>query len=579
MGRAGNAPVRRHHLGQERQQVLQGWCVSLLWRGVDAMLTADGAQALDAHSRRAAIALYLRGIYPSAAPSAHSPLVFAHLDYFYHCSRERPALTPEDGARCVWTNRSNPPPPLPFIPPGYFFSTESAVSRDSRAPLLLSGFERWTSAVIPITGRGLRGFALQIFASSFGARVGPQPAWTDPLAIVRYRLYPNGLHTPSLMPLTHVASFVFDLKPTRRTDRHLFALRDGDSVEVQNWGGWRQSGFWANIWRGTGVLLRISQPFVSTSRFTAIIELLQLLAERNRHAIDTLALELNLADEVRACMQRWVPAGRWQLPGERTTCLAAHLISQVPCKAAGGYHAKLKAAMETWLDQLRDSQPQQVISAFFNLSHPRVPSDAASRYRLFWTYSVCGRGTLPELTRTPIGWDTLLTSLACTLGYGSVVMVAQPNDNGLLGQELVDWDLPEGRLGWTHGRENDVRSCLKRAVHMGSWGSSGEAEMVTRARFQSLMQHWRMSEKVGTALTLTPHLVRGGVFRASDVRPCHFSFGPLGHKYNHRACSLSAAERSRTSSGEFACWMWCAHTLSQSLSRLSLLHVDRRTHQ
>ena len=98
------------------------------------MLTANGAQALDAHSRRAAIALYLRAIYPSAAPSAHSPLVFAHLDYFYHCSRERPALTPEHGARCVWTNRSNPPPPLPFIPPGYFFSTESAVSRDSRAP-------------------------------------------------------------------------------------------------------------------------------------------------------------------------------------------------------------------------------------------------------------------------------------------------------------------------------------------------------------------------------------------------------------------------------------------------------------
>ena len=48
------------------------------------------------------------------------------------------------------------------------------------------------------------------------------------------------------------------------------------------------------------------------------------------------------------------------------------------------------------------------------------------------------------------GIDKLLTTLACMLSKGSIVLAASSNDNGLLHQEMVDFELPEasaGRLG------------------------------------------------------------------------------------------------------------------------------------
>jgi hypothetical protein len=39
-------------------------------------------------------------------------------------------------------------------------------------------------------------------------------------------------------------------------------------------------GLWANIWRGTGVYMRVRQPFVSYSKMTAIVEMAEAVEAR-----------------------------------------------------------------------------------------------------------------------------------------------------------------------------------------------------------------------------------------------------------------------------------------------------------
>ena len=56
------------------------------------------------------------------------------------------------------------------------------------------------------------------------------------------------------------------------------------------------------------------------------------------------------------------------------------------------------------------------------------------RLALHWIYSICGVG--PLYARTGLGWDAMLATLACALGYKTVVLAASPNDNGLLHQEV-----------------------------------------------------------------------------------------------------------------------------------------------
>ena len=67
----------------------------------------------------------------------------------------------------------------------------------------------------------------------------------------------------------------------------LLGLADGDLVEIEQWGGFLNAdqcppicGLFSNVWRGTGVALRVTSPFTSMNKGTAIVEMLTVLGER-----------------------------------------------------------------------------------------------------------------------------------------------------------------------------------------------------------------------------------------------------------------------------------------------------------
>ena len=108
--------------------------------------------------------------------------------------------------------------------------------------------------------------------------------------------------------------------------------------------------------------------------------------------------------------------------------------------------------MGKWTYAAARMRPEQLIETFLALgdderwaargpaAEPRLSE--AERFGVHWLWGACGLGTF--------GMDRLLTALACLLDYGAVVLAASSNDNGLLHQEMVDFELPEG-LGWGHG--------------------------------------------------------------------------------------------------------------------------------
>ena len=74
----------------------------------------------------------------------------------------------------------------------------------------------------------------------------------------------------------------------------------GDSIEVEQWGGWATAqcppicGLWANVWRGTGVAHRLSAPFASLSKGTAVAEMVLEVGRRSTRARCALAAALHV---------------------------------------------------------------------------------------------------------------------------------------------------------------------------------------------------------------------------------------------------------------------------------------------
>ena len=112
-------------------------------------------------------------------------------------------------------------------------------------------------------------------------------------------------------------------------------LRDGDAIEVEQWGGLLGAdecppicGLWANVWHGTGVMLRVRTPFVSLNKATALLEMFAALETRNASALEALRDAINATAAVGALRARHPEASL-------ADCLGAHLLSIVPC--AGGH--------------------------------------------------------------------------------------------------------------------------------------------------------------------------------------------------------------------------------------------------
>ena len=239
---------------------------------------------------------YLIGVYPAEAPRLRrlsgTGLVerFGALDYYYTCSPSMLlSLVPSTGG-CVpissrYATSSAAAPALPYLPAGAFYR---AVAGTATQPLSAFMYSSWSRHPTPVEVRAeplLPQTGLARFQSSFGARVGPTPSWTNPNALVRYPLYPSGLDLAALSggaapkrharpPRTAASSqspgVGFDLSNHTKVAR-LLRLRDGDLMEVEQWGGPLYSspecppicGMWGNIYTGTGVFLRVARQRVT----------------------------------------------------------------------------------------------------------------------------------------------------------------------------------------------------------------------------------------------------------------------------------------------------------------------------
>lgn len=152
---------------------------------------------------------------------------------------------------------------------------------------------------------------IRSFHSNAGAKVGPAPSWTSPLALTRYPLFPIGIRLDAngeiagQRPQREMGGgrTAFDVQNVSRVQR-LLSLKDGELIEVEQWGGWVMSecppicGLWGNIWKGTGLTMRVSKPFVALSKITAIVQMILNVGARNVTALAALASVLKFDSEV-----------------------------------------------------------------------------------------------------------------------------------------------------------------------------------------------------------------------------------------------------------------------------------------
>ena len=104
-----------------------------------------------------------------------------------------------------------------------------------------------------------------------------------------------------------------------------------------------------------------------------------------------------------------------------------------------------------------------------------------------WCANVCGNGQYYDRQRAPMmALDGMLATLSCVLGTNAVVLTRSPNDNGLVHQELVDYDLPESLGGWPRPPENKLNALARCAAPFSNLPNDADA---------LLLDHWRSTNK------------------------------------------------------------------------------------
>ena len=322
----------------------------------------------------------------------------------------------------------------------------------------------------------------------------------------------------------------------------LFSLRDGDLVEVEQWGGWATAqcppicGLWANVWRGTGVALRLSAPFASLSKGTAVAEMVLEVGRRPDAALRTLAAALHVDGAARDLAARH-PAASF------AACVAAAILQGHPCEGALGGEAG--ALVRPWIRRGARQSPTRFLEALLKLSDAPDGGGraAAERFAVHWVYGICGIGA--ARARTGLGWDGLVAALACVLGHQSVVLAASANDNGLLHQEVVDFELPAG-LGWAARADgvgtNDVRHCVDDPF---GWAKDDEdaGDAAVRRRRRQILAYYRAAP---AARICAPRGSRqgsgGGGRRRRTVRA---RLRSAGRRPRRRAARVRRARRRR----------------------------------
>lgn len=258
-------------------------------------------------------------------------------------------------------------------------------------------------------------------------------------------------------------------------------------------------------------------------------------------------------------------------------CLAFRLLTlHHPCEGADPTH-KLAPLLTLWLRRARRRSPRAVVSEVLRLaSEEGARYMPAHRLALHWLFGICGVGPFGS-RGGGLGWDMLLATLSCVLGYHSVVLAASPNDNGLLHQELVDFDLPE-TLGWgaaprEAGRTNDVARCL-RPFEFAAADKRAGVDAVGRRR-RELLDHWQRTRKFVLPARPPPSDGVGAAQDGHDGADCALRFGGGGNGGGGdvEACQLTPADEETGPSAGKACYAWCEGSMSQAHASVSLFHV------
>ena len=572
---------------------------------------------------------YLGAIYPAAhahiRSASDAELISMHssLDYFYSaalCSLLPRAhvCVPEATNQSVRSASHAQVASSPYLPPGaYYVATE----RPSR--VLATNWTAFTEAFFWRHPMPVLAFAQPTtpqLVSSWAARLGPAPSWTSPLAAVRYALHPSGLrqaigaaatitaaatatvgeratptvwHAPSSRPHHAEPSMAFEPRTLPRV-ADLFVLRDGDVVEIEQWGGWAAAdcppicGLWANVWRGTGLAMRVASPLVSLSKATAVVDMLLELGARSPKALMSFATATNLLQPARV-LQATHEAHTTPLE----VCVAAALLMNHPCEAAAS-KGELASILELWLAAAKRAHPADLVATFLALASPTAASPPSSeglrqatamaerRYMLHWLYGVCGVGG--PLRQTGYGWDGLVALLACLLGHHTVVLAASPNDNGLLHQELVDFELPHPH-GWPTlasptSPPNALQHCQRSFDVFQADAARGPLALQRRRR--ELLWFWRNASRFGPKFVLprrvpaaagSAHVPRNAPLPPADR--CTLRFGAAVDEPAGMAdsCQLAASDEQSRPTAAKACWAWCDGALSETHALVSLLHV------
>jgi hypothetical protein len=546
-----------------------------------------------------AVRSYLESVYPAAKQRLQllneQQLLrhFESLDYFYSTSEATlSSLRPHPNMLRI---SSGIGAALPYLPAGAFYHAVGHAPLDGGRfnAIQWGSYDRHTHPVKLLPSM-LALDKSSKFYSSFGARIGPQPSWTSPAAIVRYVHYPSGLeqppqtmlhaanlHTRALRkaPISSIHAYPFDVVNAARVLR-FSELRDGDLLEVELWGGLLNAdecppicGTWANLWSGTGLFLKVSYPFVSLSKATALLELFAALAARNATGLESVVDLVGARARVQAMRTR-------DASSSVADCLGAYMLSMLP-RAGGHRDPSFSALAQRWETFAARSTPRDLVSKTLHLvgqgnvgNTAVLPFTQAQRFAIHWTFGINGKGrNTPFWRSSPIGPDGLLATLACMLGHKTVVLTAAANDNGLLHQELVDFEVPEP-LGWPSpigGRPtNDAHWCLAQpfAFVQSDAERGAQAQRLRRLQMQSF---WRQIGKFRL-----PTDLEGAPGRPS--LPCDISFGSVHDPDNSAgagelgACRGPKVRVPRPSAAK-SCWAWCNGTAASMLSELSLGHV------
>ena len=425
---------------------------------------------------------------------------------------------------------------LPYVPPGAFFR---APDTPTCCDKLASGaaFDRHSRPI-----RLLHTMRRGCDVSGVTGRYGPQPSWTPHTALTRYIFYPAGFCANATgKSRLNESCTLFDLRGNNHVS-WAFSLREGQRVEITQYGGWLEpghshgKGLWANVWRGTGVFLRLGSVFVSLCKMCAVVDMIEALYRLDSHSCDDLPPLLNISGVVQRALSQHSSA-------TIANVLAYHFIQQCPCMRTERWTtappAGFPALMTRWFGYIRGLTPEGTLSAFRNLTFPsEMPFLAGERFAIFWIYSFCGVGDVGNRDQ-PIGLDKLIEVLACMLQRATVVFAANPNDNGLIHQELVDFDFSREEAG-SVSLATRAGKCWDAAQIMQSDTAGRDANETS----SQLPIRWHLQ-------LLRKAQARGKFASSSEGHMCRPVFGRRRgnetHPFDPSACSNKAD----------ACYLWC----------------------